>query len=61
MEVYVMERKVTKLENCHTEVLVTVDEKTWKDAQKKAKKDTEKKAKEATGKAVRGGLKKIGL
>lgn len=31
-----MERKVTKLENCHTEVLVTVDEKTWKDAQKKA-------------------------
>ena len=31
-----MERKVTKLENCHTEILVTVDEKTWKDAQAKA-------------------------
>ena len=31
-----MERKVTKLENCHTEIIVTVDEKTWKDAQKKA-------------------------
>lgn len=31
-----MERKVTKLENCHTEVLVTVDEASWKAAQKKA-------------------------
>ena len=31
-----MERKVTKLENCHTEVLVTVDEATWKQAQAKA-------------------------
>lgn len=31
-----MERKVTKLEHSHVEVLVTVDEKTWKDAQKKA-------------------------
>lgn len=31
-----MERKVTKLENCHTEVIVTVDEATWKDAQSKA-------------------------
>lgn len=31
-----MERKVTKLENCHTEVLVTVDEATWKEAQAKA-------------------------
>lgn len=31
-----MERKVTKLENCHTEVVVTVDEQTWKGAQKKA-------------------------
>ena len=31
-----MERKVTKLEHSHVEVLVTVDEKSWKDAQKKA-------------------------
>lgn len=31
-----MERKVTKLENCHVEVLVTVDEAAWKEAQKKA-------------------------
>ena len=31
-----MERKVNKLENCHVEVLVTVDEKAWKDAQEKA-------------------------
>ena len=31
-----MERKVTKLEHSHTEVLVTVDEKTWKAAQEKA-------------------------
>lgn len=31
-----MERKVTKLENCHVEVLVTVEEAAWKDAQKKA-------------------------
>jgi trigger factor len=31
-----MERKVTKLENCHTEILVTVDEATWKEAQNKA-------------------------
>lgn len=31
-----MERKLTKLEHSHTEVLVTVDQKTWKDAQKKA-------------------------
>ena len=31
-----MERKLTKLEHSHLEVLVTVDEKTWKDAQKKA-------------------------
>ena len=31
-----MERKLTKLEHSHTEVLVTVDEKTWKDAQAKA-------------------------
>ena len=31
-----MERKLTKLEHSHTEVLVVVDEKTWKDAQKKA-------------------------
>ena len=30
------ERKVNKLENCHVEVLVTVDEKAWKDAQEKA-------------------------
>ena len=31
-----MERKVNKLEKGHVEVLVTVDEKTWKDAQEKA-------------------------
>lgn len=31
-----MERKVTTLEHSHVEVLVTVDEKTWKAAQKKA-------------------------
>ena len=31
-----MERKLTKLEHSHTEVLVTVDEKSWKDAQQKA-------------------------
>ena len=31
-----MERKVTKLEHAHTEVLVTVDEKSWKAAQDKA-------------------------
>ena len=31
-----MERKVTKLEHSHVEVVVTVDEKTWKVAQKKA-------------------------
>ena len=31
-----MERKVNKLEQGHVEVLVTVDEKTWKDAQEKA-------------------------
>ena len=31
-----MERKVTKLEHCHTEVLVTVDPALWKKAQKKA-------------------------
>lgn len=31
-----MERKITKLEHSHVEVLVTVDSKTWKDAQKKS-------------------------
>ncbi len=31
-----MERKVTKLEHSHVEVLVTVDEKAWKAAQQKA-------------------------
>lgn len=31
-----MERKLTKLEHSHVEVLVTIDEKTWLDAQKKA-------------------------
>ena len=31
-----MERKVNKLEHGHVEVLVTVDEKAWKDAQEKA-------------------------
>ena len=31
-----MERKVTKLEHCHTEVLVNVDQELWKKAQKKA-------------------------
>ena len=31
-----MERKVTKLEHCHTEVLVTVDKDLWKKAQNKA-------------------------
>lgn len=31
-----MERKLTKLEHSHVEVVVTVDEKTWKDAQNKA-------------------------
>lgn len=31
-----MERKVNKLEHSHVEVLVTVDEKTWKDAQNKS-------------------------
>ncbi len=31
-----MERKVTKLEHGHVEVVVNVDEKTWKDAQERA-------------------------
>ena len=31
-----MERKITKLEHSHVEVLVTVDKEAWKDAQKKA-------------------------
>ena len=31
-----MERKLTKLEHSHTEVLVIADEKSWKDAQNKA-------------------------
>ena len=31
-----MERKLNKLEHSHVEVLVTVDEKSWKAAQKKA-------------------------
>ena len=31
-----MERKVTQLENCHTEVLVNVDKDLWKKAQDKA-------------------------
>ena len=31
-----MERKVTKLEHCHTEVLVNVDKDLWKKAQQKA-------------------------
>ena len=31
-----MERKVNNLENCHVEVVVTVDEKTWVDAQEKS-------------------------
>ena len=31
-----MERKVTKLEHCHTEVLVNVDKDLWKKAQDKA-------------------------
>ena len=31
-----MERKVTKLEHCHVEVLVTVEEKAWKAAQDKS-------------------------
>ena len=31
-----MERKVTKLENCHVQVDVVVDEKVWQDAQQKA-------------------------
>ena len=31
-----MERKVTKLEHCHTEVLVNVDQDLWKKAQDKA-------------------------
>ena len=31
-----MEKKLTKLEHSHLEVLVTIDEKTWKAAQKKA-------------------------
>ena len=31
-----MERKVTKLEHCHTEVLVNVDKDLWKKCQQKA-------------------------
>ena len=31
-----MKREVKKLEHCHVEILVTVDEKTWKEAQEKA-------------------------
>ena len=31
-----MERKVTKLEHCHTEVVVNVDKDLWKKAQDKA-------------------------
>lgn len=31
-----MERKLTKLEHSHVEVLVTVDQKTWKEAQEKS-------------------------
>lgn len=37
-----MERKVTKLEHSHVEVVVVADEKTWKDAQDKAFKDLAK-------------------
>ena len=36
LEAKIMERKVTKLEHSRTEVLVTVDEKSWKAAQDKA-------------------------
>ena len=37
LEVHIyMERKITKLEHSHVEVLVTVDKEAWKDAQKKA-------------------------
>ena len=36
MEAKIMERKINKLEHCHTEVLVTVDKDSWKKAQEKA-------------------------
>ena len=47
-----MERKLTKLEHCHVELLVTVDEATWKAAQEKALK---KLVKEVTIKGFRKG------
>ena len=47
-----MERKLTKLEHCHVELLVTVDEPAWKAAQEKALK---KLAKEVTIKGFRKG------
>ena len=47
-----MERKLTKLEHCHVELLVTVDEQEWKAAQEKALK---KLAKEVTIKGFRKG------
>ena len=36
IKILIMERKVTKLEHCHTEVLVNVDKDLWKKAQDKA-------------------------
>ncbi|MGM9873514.1 MAG: trigger factor [Bacilli bacterium] len=53
-----MEKKINKLEHCHVEVLVTVDEKTWKDAQNKS---FNKFAKDVTVKGFRKGKAPLNL
>ena len=51
-----MERKVQKLEHCHTEVTVNVDKDLWKKAQEKALK-AQQKAEKAAMKATRAAEK----
>lgn len=53
-----MEKKINKLEHCHVEVLVTVDEITWKDAQNKS---FNKFAKDVTVKGFRKGKAPLNL
>lgn len=53
-----MEKKINKLEHCHVEVLVNVDEKTWKDAQNKS---FNKFAKDVTVKGFRKGKAPLNL
>lgn len=53
-----MEKKINKLEHCHVEVLVTVDETTWKDAQNKS---FNKFAKDVTVKGFRKGKAPLNL